>query len=226
MLPHAADWAAAVSGPGADAQHLPPAANAQGQMADQIANTSRDIRACLAPVVLLLLHDFPEPGRSHRFACSSPRTRVKKSPRAAVHGHAQSPARKPDDSVLTAAFSLTLSDWCAECAGQGRSAHRLASARTDAGAGDQCAGVASSAEVTATPARADCWDPPEPAACRQPETRDQTSRADVHAWREASTRQIEGSLSWFPLPWLSHMPCAARFGSKLRTEGWMVSPTA
>jgi len=26
MLPHAADWAAAVSGPGADAQHLPPAA--------------------------------------------------------------------------------------------------------------------------------------------------------------------------------------------------------
>lgn len=40
MLPHAADWAAAVSGPGADAQHLPPAANAQGQMAaDSLAVT-------------------------------------------------------------------------------------------------------------------------------------------------------------------------------------------
>ena len=27
-----------------------------------------------APVVLLLLHDFPDPGKSHRFPCSSPRT--------------------------------------------------------------------------------------------------------------------------------------------------------
>jgi hypothetical protein len=39
---------------------------------DQIANTPRNTRVRPAPFLLLLLHDFPDPGRSHRFPCSSP----------------------------------------------------------------------------------------------------------------------------------------------------------
>src|SRR5580700_87028 len=65
----------------------------------------------MARLVLLLLHDFPDPGKSHRFPCSSPPSDTRtgeKSPKRTPLEHAGGPlehvGRRPPDGWCCAPF--------------------------------------------------------------------------------------------------------------------------
>jgi hypothetical protein len=65
----------AVSSGGAMPPHLLPG-YALARQRTKIANTPQNTGDAFAPLVLPLLYDFPDPGKYHRFPCSSPpRTR-------------------------------------------------------------------------------------------------------------------------------------------------------
>ena len=63
--------AAAVSHAEADALP-PPALTMHSPDGGPNSEHASEYPGPLTPLVLLLLHDFPDPGRSHRFLCSSP----------------------------------------------------------------------------------------------------------------------------------------------------------